>query len=267
MERELATGIIILLIALSALPASYIIARTQPDIGIITWEDIISQIPFYGGGREYIDGVTLNLSQYPDITGLSIYVNGTNTLLKIRRGQGYIVKVSLYKSKSTPRNGEKEYTTDISWKYYEDTNKLDTYVEAGNLIVEIYANPNLLNKLVIDMENGVLDIDLRSLNNTSLDLRMLNGVFRCTLQYIEISSVEWTLNIMNGVGRLNLITPTELSVDIGGYLINGYISLNMYGAHSYSFQGALIVPGDKDYSLKYGLENVNIEINLMRGYE
>ena len=262
MERELATGLIILILAIAAIPAALFISTQKTDITpIIDWA--IPQIP---GEGILVKQETINRSEYPRVKKLVLNLRGTNGATYISEGYGYIARFEAYKGRGIIPFNLDSYKADISKSYNETTRTLSIYIDASNVILKIYIDPTLASEISINQANGALELSLDSLVNTDLRIEGLNTVIRLDLGYTRVDDVSWNIDITNGIAKVNITTPTEIDMNIEGSVLNGLAELNLYGTiNKYYTNEQVRLYASTDRSLTFRVQNGNIVINLSTG--
>ncbi len=265
MDRELIVGIIIFLIALSSLPISYITFNTQLNIGIedIPWGRWIKKLISQNITGKLIDNITISNQEYPPDTRIILSIDAHNAVIHIRQSNQTetILNIRIYSTQGTIAQGVGEANYKYTSNYDEAKHILTILFKINNYLLTVDANPHNLQYLTLNNENGIINIELTSLENASLFISATNIFLKTILRYDNVGNASWDINIANGFGNIEIITPNKINPDTEGRVTNGFLSIDIYGDIETQTSGTFNKPGEKN-KLNISIENGELSVKI-----
>ena len=227
MNKELAAGIIIVLIAISAVPAGIYISMFMPmyEFSLTDIFDLFTGFPWAKG--TLIDTWEKTIQNADGTTQLKLVLEVSSGAVLIQEAEdGLLYSVDGYAG----RGGINKYSGyDVRFEEttVNDTLLLNIKVYSG--YVEIGIAKEYLSSITIDMSSGVTKIEYSSFDDVDMDITLTSGVLVMDVGYINAEDTKINIEMSSGFFNLDINVTGDFSVGVKGDIENGFVKGNVLG--------------------------------------
>jgi|GEM_PF-4186763 hypothetical protein len=259
MKKASLFGVAILLVILLSIPISiYTSYFTQPpeeDTQAVL--DFI--LRFSSQYEELVDEWSRSTSEYDTIPHIIAKIHVLSGVVNIKgadEGVLYDVKayskIGLFTGRSEPRVNVKEFL-------YEDALILIIRIESG--FIDIQLSTDTLWKLDVEMTSGVADINLDSLDDTTVNIGVSSGLVNMDIDYKYMHNTPVNLLLSSGVLNVNIHPPSGVHPSVHGAVYSGVVSVEYYGA-SKSYFSDFDISGDEASAVYIVIESGYCDMSI-----